>query len=252
MLNRLDRIPSRPILDVDIAVLTRGDAIDLLLERLHHRRQTAVTFANTNLLTHAHRDANLRTALSGMLVLNDGIGVDAASWLLHGAAFPENLNGTDFTPALLAALPRGTRVFLYGARSEVVSRTAELLGSRFPVHVCGAIDGYAADAAAVADAAAAGRADVVLVALGNPLQENWISAFANRTRATLVLGVGAYFDFASGRATRAPAWVRNMRLEWMYRLMREPKRLWRRYTLDGVTYFSAVGAMIFRRSSEMA
>jgi exopolysaccharide biosynthesis WecB/TagA/CpsF family protein len=252
VLKRLDHIPCRAILDVDVAVLKREQAITLLLERFSTRRQTAVTFANTNLLTLSHRDPQLRGTLADMLVLNDGIGVDAASWVLHGATFPDNLNGTDFTPALLAALPVGTRVFLYGARSEVVARAAGLLADMYPIDICGAVDGYARDAGAVADEAARSQADVVLVALGNPLQERWIATHADRTGATLLLGVGAYFDFVSGRATRAPAWVRSLRFEWMYRLMREPKRLWRRYTVDVVTYFAAVGAMLFKRSRTTA
>lgn len=252
MLKHLDQIAYAPILGVEIARLRRAQAVALLLQRLDARQPTAVTFANANLLTCSNRDPHLRAALDDMLVLNDGIGVDIAAWVLHGAAFPENLNGTDFTPALLAALPAGTRVFLYGALPDVVARAAELLAAAYPIEVCGAVDGYVRDDAAVADAAARAHADVVLVGLGNPLQERWIAANAGRAGAPLVLGVGAYFDFVSGRVARAPAWVRGLRFEWMYRLALEPKRLWRRYTVDVVAYFAAVGALRLRRSKTPA
>jgi beta-1,4-glucosyltransferase len=252
VLNSSDQIAHAPIFGVDIARLQRGQAIALLLARLDARQRTAVTFANTNLLNLCRRDAGLRAALDDMLVLNDGIGVDIASWMLYGAKFPENLNGTDFNPALLAALPTGTRVFLYGARPEVVAHAAQLLAAKYPVEICGAVDGYAEDTGAVADAAARARADVVLVALGNPLQERWITANAQRTGATLLLGVGAYFDFVTGRVARAPAWVRRVRCEWIYRLLIEPKRLWRRYTVDVVSYLAAVGALRLRRNKAPA
>jgi exopolysaccharide biosynthesis WecB/TagA/CpsF family protein len=249
VLKRLDQIACRPILGVPIAILRRSEAIALLLQRLAAGRQTAVTFANANLLTASHRDRRLRAELADMLVLNDGIGVDAASWILHGARFPENLNGTDFTPALLAALPEATRVFLYGARPEVVARAAERLAALYPVAICGALDGYVRDDGAVARAVERSRAQVVLVALGNPLQERWMAANARHLAAPLLIGVGAYFDFVSGSVSRAPAWVRSLRFEWLYRLAREPKRLWRRYTVDGVAYFAAVGAERVRRKA---
>jgi exopolysaccharide biosynthesis WecB/TagA/CpsF family protein len=250
VLKRLDTIACRSILGVEIAILQRSAAIALLLQRLDAGRQTVVTFANTNLLTAAHRDPRLHRELQDMLVLNDGVGVDVAAWILHGARFPENLNGTDFTPALLAALPEGTRVFLYGARPDVVQRAAALLPALYAINVCGARDGYVQDD--VAEAVERSQAQVVLVALGNPLQERWMATNARHLGATLLIGVGAYFDFVSGSVARAPAWVRGIRCEWLYRLLHEPRRLWRRYTVDGVAYFAAVWAERLRRAKAMA
>jgi beta-1,4-glucosyltransferase len=249
VLKRLDPIACRPILGVQIAILERAEAIALLLRRLGAGEPTAVTFANTNLLNASHRDPLLRAQLEDMLVLNDGVGVDVAAWILHGARFPENLNGTDFTPALLASLPKDTRVFLYGARPEVVARAAKLLAARYAINVCGALDGYVRDDGVVAQAVERSRAQVVLVALGNPLQERWMATNAPHLGAPLLIGVGAYFDFVAGNVARAPAWVRSVRFEWLYRLLLEPRRLWRRYTVDGVAYFAAVWAERVRRKA---
>jgi beta-1,4-glucosyltransferase len=74
--------------------------------------------------------------------------------------------------------------------------------------------------------------DILLVGLGNPLQETWLLKNADQLDVPLSLCVGAFFDFATGAVPRAPLWVRNIRMEWFYRLLREPARLWRRYTLD--------------------
>jgi beta-1,4-glucosyltransferase len=82
------------------------------------------------------------------------------------------------------------------------------------------------------------RPDIVLVALGNPLQEEWIAANATAIGAPLILGVGAFFDFISGSIPRAPALMRRLRLEWLYRWGHEPGRLRRRYTVE-MTRFSA-------------
>lgn len=231
--------PTRNILGVGIAAASREDALAFLLARLASRQSTAVAFANANLLVHASTDPALKHALEGMLVLNDGVAVDAASRVLYGHAFPDNLNGTDFTPKLLAALPAGTRIFLYGARPPVVAGLAGRIAAERRLDVCGWRDGFAPALDLVENINAA-KADVVLVALGNPLQELWIAKARHSVAAPLLLGVGAYFDFATGNVPRAPAFMRALRLEWLFRLTLEPGRLWKRYTVDTARFFIAV------------
>jgi exopolysaccharide biosynthesis WecB/TagA/CpsF family protein len=228
----------RNILGVDITVARQREAIDFLLARLAARVPTRVAFANANLLTELSARPEGARLLDGFLVLNDGIAVDLASLALYRRWFPENLNGTDLVPALLAAAPRGTRVFLYGAKPDVLARTAALVAERYGCVVCGAVNGFADTAPeAVARQAAGARPDIVLVALGNPLQEEWIAAHAAGIGAPLAIGVGALFDFMTGTVPRAPAPMRQLRLEWLYRWAQEPGRLRRRYTI-GMAQFS--------------
>jgi beta-1,4-glucosyltransferase len=101
----------------------------------------------------------------------------------------------------------------------------------------GALSGYGIDDAAVCQRIRDARPDVVLVALGNPLQERWILDHAKELPPALYVGVGALFDFLADRAVRAPIWVRKLRLEWLFRLMQEPGRLWKRYTVDVFRFF---------------
>src|SRR5262249_27251368 len=150
--------------------------------------------------------------------------------------FPENLNGSDFTPQLLACVPAGTRVFLYGAREPVVRMAAQVLEARFPIVVAGWRDGYHRDTAEIARDINEAKADLVLVALGNPIQEKWIAKFRPIITAPVLIAVGGYFDFAANQVPRAPLWIRKLRAEWLYRLSCEPRRLWRRYTI-GVASF---------------
>lgn len=132
-------------------------------------------------------------------------------------------------------------MFLYGAKPEVVRQAAGVIGERYGCLVCGAADGFSgAGPEAIASQAAAARPDIVLVALGNPLQEEWIAAHAGPTGAALTIGVGALFDFLAGAVPRAPPPMRRLRLEWLYRWAQEPGRLRRRYTLGMARFFRLV------------
>jgi alpha-1,3-mannosyltransferase len=80
----------------------------------------------------------------------------------------------------------------------------------------------------------------LLVAMGNPLQEEWIARCSTKTGATICIGVGALFDFVSGRVERAPLWVRKLKCEWVFRLIQEPKRMWRRYLIGNLSFLWAM------------
>jgi exopolysaccharide biosynthesis WecB/TagA/CpsF family protein len=240
--------PGRNILGVEISVARQRDAIDFLLARLAARKPTRVAFANANLLTELSTRPGGAALLDGFLVLNDGIAVDLASLALYRHWFPDNLNGTDLLPALLKAAPPAVRVFLYGAKPEVVAKAAAVLAERHRCVICGSVDGFAvAPARLVAQQAAEAGADIVLVALGNPLQEDWIAAHAAATGAPLAIGVGALFDFLAGTVPRAPAPMRRLRLEWLYRWAHEPGRLRRRYTIGMARFLTLVLQQARRR-----
>ncbi|MDB5508870.1 MAG: putative glycosyltransferase [Hyphomicrobiales bacterium] len=227
------------ILGVSISALTRDQALALLLDRLSRRRITRVAFANSNLLMQARAATEGAAWLEDFLVLNDGVALDAAARLLHGRAFPDNLAGTDFVPLVLSRLPPGTRVFLLGSRPGVAEKAGTVLAGRTGVTVCGTRDGFGLNEATASEIAAA-RPDVLLVALGNPLQELWLRDHAERTGAILSFGVGALFDFLAEEVPRAPVWVRNLHGEWLFRLVQEPRRLARRYTVEMTAFFLAV------------
>jgi alpha-1,3-mannosyltransferase len=191
----------------------------------------------------AHTDARVRIALQDAMVLNDGIGVDLASKLLFGTQFPENLNGTDFTPHYLHNTRHHFRIYLLGGRRGVAQQAAHTLSSRYRRHqIVGCCDGYFPRGrdAVVAEAIRASHADVVLVAMGNPEQELWLRSNLAATGCRLGFAVGGLFDFLAGNALRAPGWVRAARLEWAYRLAREPQRLWRRYLVGNPVFMLRV------------
>jgi exopolysaccharide biosynthesis WecB/TagA/CpsF family protein len=200
---------------------------------------TTVAFANAHNMLVMLRDENYREVLMQTLVLPDGIGLDIASRVAHGSAFPANLNGTDFVPALLTFMERPMRVGLIGGRPGVVERAAENFRGHAPWHDFVVIsDGYFGDAGsdAVVAETARQKLDILIVGMGTPTQEKWVAEHIRTEHARLVLTVGALFDFVSGTVPRAPRFVRALRIEWLYRLMLEPARLWRRYVI-GVPLF---------------
>ncbi len=194
-----------------------------------------LVYVNAHTLNLACKDPAYRRILaSADLVLNDGAGVGmAARW--KGAPFPENLNGSDFNPLLIeAAGERGWPVFFLGGRPGVAEEASEILARRFPgLRVAGIADGYfdMARSQAIAAEIKASGAGLLMVALGNPLQEVWLDAWLKETGARLGVGVGAFFDFTAGTLSRAPAWMNRAGIEWMYRLVREPRRLFTRYVI---------------------
>jgi exopolysaccharide biosynthesis WecB/TagA/CpsF family protein len=223
----------RNIFGLDVAALARSDASNLLERSICEKVAVRLAFVNANLANVAYEDKSMQTLLRGFLLLNDGSGINLASKLLYRRPFPDNLNGTDFTPYFLDSCSRPLRIYLLGASPAVSSRAADFFTRRWPRHtVAGYHHGYFAkiEEAQIVDAIRAAKPDLVLVAMGNGLQEQWIERLVPAV-AVSAWGVGALFDFLCGEAVRAPAWMRKLGIEWVYRLLQEPARLWRRYLL---------------------
>ncbi|WP_426112962.1 WecB/TagA/CpsF family glycosyltransferase [Massilia sp. PWRC2] len=221
-------IAGYPVTRTDAATLARR-----LYGALGAGDRLTVFFANTNFIVQCRAQLP-RMQEAGVIIVNDGVGLDIAAVLLRGARFLQNLNGTDFTPYLFAHAARPLRVFLVGGSADVLRRAAAHARDQLGQVVVGTCDGYDGlrERHDVIDAINRSAADVVLVALGNPMQEAWILNHRPALDATIVMGVGALFDFWAGARARAPALLQAMRLEWLYRLCQEPRRLARRYTVD--------------------
>jgi exopolysaccharide biosynthesis WecB/TagA/CpsF family protein len=223
------------VLGVPIARLDADAALGEI-ERLYEKSTPQlVAYANAHTLNVAYTDRAYRELLRGAgIVLGDGAGVMIGA-RVNGAPLPANLNGTDFNPRILElAARRHWPAYLLGGRPGVAERAAARWKDELPgLEIAGTAGGYFPSARS-ADVAAAVRrsgAALVMVAMGNPLQEKWIDAHLGATGARLGIGVGAFFDFSAGVVPRAPAWMNRAGIEWVYRLSREPRRMWRRYVL---------------------
>ncbi|WP_293799362.1 WecB/TagA/CpsF family glycosyltransferase [uncultured Bosea sp.] len=229
----------RDIGGIGIAVMERETAVAEVTDAVRTGGHVKLAFCNANLVNVAAGNAALQRSLSTFLVLADGIGVDLGSWLLYGKAFPANLNGTDFFPALFACPGRPMRVALLGGRPGVAERAAANLTQLYPAHRFSVVShGYfsAGEESALLDRLKAQRPDLLLVAMGNPLQERFIADKLGPQHCSVAAGVGALFDFFADEVPRAPELLRQVRLEWLYRFWLEPRRLWRRYVLGNPAF----------------
>jgi N-acetylglucosaminyldiphosphoundecaprenol N-acetyl-beta-D-mannosaminyltransferase len=198
------------------------------------RRCRSVFFVNAHTLNVAADEPDFRQVLeSADVVFNDGTGVRWAA-RQRGITLRDNLNGTDLIPAFFAATRgRGHRFFLLGAARETIGDAAEFARRQFQGwDLAGYHHGYIHDGGGeqVVDQINAARPDLLLVGMGNPLQERWIHRHQPRLNVPLAVAVGGLFDYWSGGLERAPSWVRKWGSEWVHLLVRQPHK-WRRYVL---------------------
>jgi exopolysaccharide biosynthesis WecB/TagA/CpsF family protein len=236
-------LSSRSILGIPVWLATTQQALDYLDDRLQRGPPTCVAFFNANTSNIAAAQPRLAAALQNFVVFCDGIGADIASWALYGSAFPENLNGTDFVPYFLRSTRHALRVFVLGGHRDVLQRAVTELQRQAPQHqYVGSHHGYFQpdQIPTIVDAIRNLQTDVILVALGTPLQEFWLTEHFAATQCRLGFCVGGLLDFISGEKPRAPMWMRRMRIEWVYRLLLEPKRMWRRYIIGNIWFLTRV------------
>lgn len=236
--------PTVEILGVPIARLDPATAL-VKVERLYNADAPACVFyANAHTLNLASRNPEFKAILRRAdLVLNDGSGVAIAA-RVYGQPFPANLNGSDFNPQILAlAAERGWSSFFLGARPGVAKKAAHRLQAHIPnLKIAGVHDGYfpQAQSSRLAREIQASGAGVLMVAMGNPLQELWLERYLYQTGVRLGIGVGAFFDYCARVVPRAPHVMNRLGIEWLYRLAQEPRRLWRRYLIGNPAFLARV------------
>jgi exopolysaccharide biosynthesis WecB/TagA/CpsF family protein len=233
----------RDILGISVAIMSMEEALALLERRLERKQFLPVAFLNANNANIAGKNPALLNAFGRFLVLADGVGVDIASLALHGAMFPANLNGTDLVPGLLRRIERPLKVALIGARRDVAECARAAFQAMCPQHSVTVIaDGYFRpdDEARILSRLEAEKPDVLLVAMGVPRQELWIADKIGPEHCTAPIAVGALFDLFTGTVPRAPQWMLHLRIEWLYRLWREPRRLWRRYIIGNPVFMASI------------
>lgn len=206
---------------------------------------------NVDKLVKARNDEQLRRIINECALINaDGMPVVWASWIL-GKPLKARVAGVDLFEALMKrSAEKGWRVYLLGAREEVVLRVKEIFEGRYPaLQIAGHRNGYweAHEESDVVQNIALARADILFVAISSPKKEQFLSAYQERMRIPFAMGVGGSFDVASGRLRRAPLWMRRSGLEWFFRFLQEPRRMFRRYFVDGMAFFGMLAKELLRR-----
>lgn len=242
--------PRRPRVRIGalwVDAVTFDGALAAIAELVAAGRGGAVYTPNVDHVVVAEGHARFRDAYArASLALPDGMPVVWASRLL-GTPVPEKVSGSDIVVPLARLAGRARwRVYLLGGAPGVAGRAKATLRGGFGVNVVGvdapivSPDGVCADEAAVLARIKGARPDLLLVAFGAPKQELWIDRCRPALGPAVAIAVGASLDFLTGHAARAPRWMSRAGLEWVYRLLREPRRLWRRYLVRGPRFVAIV------------
>ncbi len=234
-----------------------GLSMDAVVERARQavlaRTRLAISVVNVAKVVNMRHDQLLRESVtSGDLVLADGMPL---VWLsrMKGQPLPERVAGIDLMFEFFKLADRhGFRVYLLGARPATLRRVVDIVHRDYPgLVVAGWQDGYFADHAqeAVAQAVRAADPDILLVAMSSPRKELFMRRWAGYMAVPVMHGVGGSFDVMAGVTRRAPRWMQNSGLEWLYRVLQEPGRMWKRYLVTNTRFIGLVtGELLSRRS----
>lgn len=245
------------VLDTGVDAYTIAEAVDRVMSWAREGGSRAVVLCNVHVAVTAQSNRELRSAVSSAdMVLPDGAPI---AWMLRrlGRKGQRRTAGPDVMwETCRQCEMQGVGVYLYGGREETLRLLRSKLACMFPrLQIVGSEsppfrDLSEAEDSATVEAISRSAAGVVLVGLGCPKQERWIAAHRGRVHAVM-LGVGAAFDFHAGVIRRAPQWVQRVGAEWLYRLLQEPGRLWKRYlTTNSAFAVRALCQLVLRHHRE--
>lgn len=241
----------RPILNTYVNDLTMGETVvevERIVEAGVPTQHVVINASKVNLM---EADPELREIVNACPLVNaDGASIVWAARVL-GVPLRERVTGIDLFLRLVELAPKkGWGVYLFGAKEEVVQRVRSIFEEKYPgIRIVGARNGYFTEAdepAIVADMAASG-ADLMFVAFSSPKKEYWVHKYLEQVGIPFVMGVGGSFDVVAGVTARAPAWMQRCGLEWLYRFLQEPGRLWRRYVVGNARFVALVIRYRFSR-----
>ena len=248
----MDSLARTELFDQAFDRVTMRSAVDQCVEWCRGPRAShTVLTANAAILCMKRRDAELdRACRAADLVVPDGASVVWAS-RLAGTPLPERIAGVDFMGELLAAAARHRlRVYLLGAKPEVVAKLASLCETTHPgLVIAGFRDGYfgAADHGAIVEDIHKSRADFLFVGMPSPFKETWCERHRAALDVPVIMGVGGSFDVLAGFIRRAPRLVQRLGMEWFWRLCMEPRKLWKRYLVTNSEFLWLTLGLVARK-----
>ena len=213
-------------------VASMGETVEVIRDAVATARFTQHVVVNVAKLVHMRTDAQLKESVHSCDIINiDGMGVVLGARFL-GHAVPERVAGVDLFHELLAmSADNSFSVFLLGAQEDVVAAAASKVQALYPeLKIAGYHHGYFwDDEAAMVEKIRTSGAQLLFVAITSPKKENFINRWRDQLGVTFVMGVGGTFDVVAGKVKRAPQWMQSYGLEWLYRVIQEPGRMWKRY-----------------------
>lgn len=229
----LSAISKTNLLGIDVFKMNMEQVLNLCEQNIQQREPLLLGVVNVAKLVNSRKNRQLKDSVQDAdVVLADGLGVVWLSKLI-GDPLPERVAGIDIMCRLLERASRKNyRVYFLGARKEVVEKVVAYSNENYPgVSVAGFRDGYfdEKDGNIIAEDIRNSHADILFVAMTSPKKENFLSKWREHMDVPVCHGVGGSFDVVAGEVKRAPVWMQRSGLEWFYRVLQEPRRMWRRY-----------------------
>lgn len=229
-----DQIKRIEVLGCPMDVTTMDDTVNIIADRVEKKQFTQHVVVNVAKVVNMRKDSELEESVRSCDIINiDGMGVVLGARIL-GYDVQERVAGVDlFHHLLQMSAERGFPVFLLGAKDEIVSEAHRRVEALYPkLIVAGHHHGYFwDDEEGVVNKVRKSGARLLFVAITSPKKENFINKWKNELGVDFVMGVGGTFDVVAGKVKRAPVWMQNSGLEWLYRVIQEPRRMWKRYLI---------------------
>lgn len=217
----------------DVASLTMIETLQKIEHLIENKILTQHVVINAGKVVTMENDEKLKEIIKNCPLINaDGQSIVWASKFL-GKKLPERVAGIDLMEELIKlSNDKGYRIYFFGAKEEVVTKVVEIYKEKYKnLQVAGYRNGYfsAEDKDEIVNDMKESKADILLVAFSSPNKEYWLSENMDKINIPFCMGVGGSFDVVAGVTKRAPKWMQKIGLEWFYRFIQEPKRMWKRY-----------------------
>ena len=220
-------------------VATMRETVSHIDEGICKGRFMQHVVVNVAKLVNMKKDPQLDSSVRNSDIINiDGMGIVFGARFL-GYKVPERVSGVDLFHELLSmSANKGYSVYLLGAEDNIVAETAKRSLELFPaLQIAGYHNGYFwDDEESVVNSIRQSGAQLLFVAITSPKKENFINRWRDHLGVTFVMGVGGTFDVIAGKVKRAPKWMQSLGLEWLYRVIQEPRRMWKRYLLTNFKF----------------
>jgi N-acetylglucosaminyldiphosphoundecaprenol N-acetyl-beta-D-mannosaminyltransferase len=235
-----------------IDALSLKDTVQLVDSAIQNKQQLHHIAVNVAKIVHMQTDKQLYESVVSADVINaDGLPLVWVS-KLFGDSIPERVTGVDLMQSLVKlASEKGYRIFFFGAKEEVVSKVVHIYRDQYSsAIIAGYRNGYfkEEDESLIANQIAESGANILFVAITSPKKENFL--FRQKDvlkKVNFVMGVGGSFDVVAGVVKRAPVWMQRTGLEWLYRIIQEPGRMWKRYLVTNTLFIYYLVREVFKR-----
>lgn len=243
-----------PILNTYVNAISLDETLDEIEKIIARGVPTQHVVINASKVNLMEADPDLASIVNECPLINaDGASIVWAAKKL-GVPLRERVTGIDLFQRLVGlASEKGYRIYLFGAKEEVVTKVKAIFEDRYPgIQIVGYRNGYFTEAdepQIVSDMAASG-ADMMFVAFSSPKKEYWVHKYIDQIGIPFVMGVGGSFDVVAGVTDRAPTWMQEHGLEWFFRFIQEPGRLWKRYIIGNLKFVALTYRYKFAKKGE--